>query len=90
VTALNSANAVDQTGISSVEGFVRVDSNVVAKVRQYLDAGVKVVWLVNPPQQDVVAYFADGQVKTLRDDDPLDVGDVLPDLDVTVRMIFAA
>ncbi|MEM1011229.1 MAG: Uma2 family endonuclease [Planctomycetota bacterium] len=62
---------------------------VIAKVREYLQAGVKVVWLVNPRQQEVAVYFDDGRTVSLSGDDRLDAGDVLPKLSVTVGEIFA-
>ena len=48
------------------------------KVRDFLNAGVSLIWVANPDTNDVLVYRADGTVALLRSGDVLDGGDVLP------------
>lgn len=48
------------------------------KVMQYLAAGVRLVWLVDPERRIVEVYRADGSTATLAADGILDGEDVLP------------
>ncbi|MCY3832780.1 MAG: Uma2 family endonuclease [Chloroflexi bacterium] len=57
------------------------------KVTQLLDAGTRLVWLVYPENRTVVVQTADG-AKTLREDDTLSGGDVLPGFEIRVGDIF--
>jgi len=70
--------------ISGSDTFGDVD----AKVRQYLDSGVRLVWLIDPIMRTVTAHTLDGHPRFFTDADDL-VGDpVLPGLRVPVRRIF--
>lgn len=60
-----------------------------ARVLDYLDAGVRLVWVVDPPQRTVTVHTADGIARTLRETDTLDGGDVLPGFTLAVADIFA-
>ncbi len=51
--------------------------DVVGKALAWLDAGVRLVWVVDPQNRTVTVYRQDG-VAVLRDADVLDGGDVLP------------
>jgi Uma2 family endonuclease len=64
-------------------------SRVNDKMLTYLDAGVRLVWIVDPQRQIVTTYAADGTVRVLRDADELDGGDVLPGFRLPVADIFA-
>lgn len=57
------------------------------KVMQLMDAGARLVWLVYPESRTVVTHTADG-AKTLREDDTLSGGDVLPGFELRVGDIF--
>lgn len=60
------------------------------KVRQYLNAGVRIVWVVWPDDRTVSLYAAESDVpRELREDDELDGGDVLPGFRVRVGDLFA-
>lgn len=48
------------------------------KVQEYLDAGVRLVWVVDPGTRTAVVHRADGSVAKLRETDELDGEDVLP------------
>ena len=48
------------------------------KVEEYLEAGVRLVWVVYPRQRVVDVYESGGGVRVLRRDDVLDGGAVIP------------
>ena len=49
-----------------------------AKVEDYLKAGVRLVWVINPDTRTATIYRADGSVSRLHEPDELDGEDVLP------------
>lgn len=59
------------------------------KLTDYRDAGVQVVWLVDIDGRAVDVHTPDGAVRTLREDEALDGGDVLPGFAIPVRDLFA-
>ncbi len=63
---------------------------VYGKVREYPDAGARLVWVVWPRHRAVTVYTPDGQVHERREGDELDGGDVLPGFRVRVAELFAA
>lgn len=58
------------------------------KVTEYLDAGVRLVWIVDPPTRTVTVYGSRSDIRLLRADAELDGGDVLPTLRVTVERLL--
>jgi len=58
------------------------------KVREYLDYGVQLIWVVHPAQRTVTVYTADRNARVLYEDEALDGGDVLPGFTLTVAEIF--
>lgn len=48
------------------------------KVAEYLDAGVQLVWVINPETRTGRVHRADGTISALRDSDDLDGEQVLP------------
>jgi Uma2 family endonuclease len=64
-------------------------ADVLDKVRDYLLAGVRLVWVVEPRHRAVTAYPAIGEPVVYRENDILDGGDVLPEFRLTVAEIFA-
>lgn len=58
------------------------------KVREYLEAGTRLVWVLWPDERAVTAYPADAKPRELGPDDELDGGDVLPGLRVRVADLF--
>jgi len=62
--------------------------DVQQKVRDYLDAGARLVWVVTPQAQTVTVYRADGSARLLREQDALDGEDVLPGLRVCLVDVF--
>src|SRR6266516_2448340 len=51
---------------------------VLAKVADWLAAGTKLVWVVDPERSEVRVYRYDGSLSVLREHDSLDGEDVLP------------
>lgn len=66
------------------------DSNryVTDKVMEYLDNGVKLVWIVDPERQIVTVYHADRSARIVTSDETLDGEDVLPGFSVQVAELF--
>lgn len=62
-------------------------NDVEKKVMQYLDYGVRLLWIVYPDIRTVLVYTAAG-VTRHGIEDTLDGGDVLPGLSIPVRSIF--
>jgi Uma2 family endonuclease len=62
--------------------------DVQQKVRDYLDAGARLVWLIAPQAQTVTVYRADGSARLLRDQDALDGEDVLSGLSIPLAEVF--
>jgi Uma2 family endonuclease len=52
--------------------------HVLDKVGEYLEAGVRLVWVIEPPQAKAIVYRSLTDVTELQNDDTLDGGDVLP------------
>ena len=58
------------------------------KVRDYLEAGTRLVWLVAPQAKTVTVYRPDGSARLLRDHEALDGEDVLPGLTIPLADVF--
>ena len=59
-----------------------------AKVQDYLRAGTRLVWVVNPGTRSVAVYSPDGPAQILNADDVLTGGAVLPNLRMHVGDLF--
>ena len=59
------------------------------KLSDYFAAGVAAVWLVYPKTREVVVYSSPNTSMTLRGDDALDGGELLPGFSVPVAQLFA-
>jgi Uma2 family endonuclease len=59
------------------------------KLREYLQAGTKLVWLVDPKTQSVAVYTAPETSITLQGKDTLDGGSALPGFLLPVTEVFA-
>lgn len=64
-------------------------SDVVEKRDEWLAAGAKLVWIVDPVTKTVLAHRADGSVSLYREKDLLPGDPVLPGLSVSVAELFA-
>lgn len=64
-------------------------ADALAKVAMYLQAGVKLVWLVDPERRTVTVFRPDETIAVLHDGETLDAGDIVPGFGVGVSEIFA-
>ena len=58
------------------------------RVRDFLEAGARLVWIIAPQAKTVTVYRADGSARLLRDQDHLEGEDVLPGLRIPLEEIF--
>jgi len=58
------------------------------KVRDYLEAGARLIWIIAPQAKTVTVYRADGSARLLREQDHLDGEDVLPGLAISLAELF--
>jgi Uma2 family endonuclease len=59
------------------------------KIEEYLKAGVKLIWIVNPKKRTVTIYQPDKEPQTLTEADTLDGRDVLPGFQYSLGRLFA-
>lgn len=64
-------------------------SEMQAKVTDYLDAGVRLVWVMDPQTRTVTVYKPGGIARMLREDDVLEGDDVLPGFRLPLAAFFA-
>ena len=64
-------------------------SEVIAKVRDWLDAGCRAVWVVDPKTRTVAVYHGNREAVLLQITDTLGGGDLLPGFVVPVADLFA-
>lgn len=90
------------SGLGSLEGFVvgppelavevlsRSDASadVQQRVRDYLDAGAALVWVIAPAARTATVYRPDGSARLLRDQDVLNGEHVLPGLAIHLADVF--
>ena len=58
------------------------------KVRDYFEAGARLVWVIAPAARAATVYRADGSARLLREGDHLDGEDVLPGLLIPLAELF--
>jgi Uma2 family endonuclease len=63
--------------------------HVFDKVGEYLEAGVRLVWVIDPRRRRAVVYRSLSEVRELREADELDGEDVLPGFHCTLSDILA-
>jgi Uma2 family endonuclease len=59
------------------------------KVRDYLEAGSQLVWVIAPEAKIVTVYRPDGSARLLREHERLEGEDVLPGLAISLADVFA-
>jgi Uma2 family endonuclease len=64
-------------------------AEVLEKVQEYLAAGTRLVWVVEPRTRTATAYRPDGSARVLHERDRLDGEDVLPGFTLAVGDVFA-
>jgi Uma2 family endonuclease len=62
--------------------------DVQRKIRDYLEAGAHLVWIVAPQVRTVTVYRPDGSARLLREPEALDGEDVLPGFRLPLRDLF--
>jgi Uma2 family endonuclease len=69
------------------------EGNTVAEMsrkrREYFEAGVRLVWIVDPQLRTVDVYTGIQEVETLREGQRLDGGDVLPEFSLDLAQLFS-
>jgi Uma2 family endonuclease len=63
--------------------------HVLDKVGEYLEAGVRLIWVIDPGKARAVVYRSLSDVRELADDDVLDGEDVLPGFRCPLRDILS-
>jgi Uma2 family endonuclease len=63
-------------------------SDIEEKVSDYLTAGTRLIWIVDPDKRRVSVFTADGQARWLGDGATIDGGDVLPEFAAQVADFF--
>jgi Uma2 family endonuclease len=63
-------------------------TEVQEKVGEYLDVGVRLIWMVDPVTRSVHIYSSEGAIRRLSEDDILDGGDALPGFALPVGDLF--
>jgi Uma2 family endonuclease len=64
-------------------------AEALSTVTMYLQAGVQLVWLLDPETRTISVFRPDVAPRTLHEDDTLDGGNVLPGFSVPVAELFA-
>jgi Uma2 family endonuclease len=59
------------------------------KRKHYFEAGVRLVWIVDPVRRTVDVYTSKTKFRTLTEEDILDGGEVLPGFELPLRELFA-
>jgi Uma2 family endonuclease len=62
--------------------------DVQQKVRDYLEGGTRLVWVIAPQAKSVTVYRADGTARLLRPQEELEGEDVLPGLTIPLTDLF--
>jgi Uma2 family endonuclease len=62
---------------------------VLAKVADWLAAGTKIVWVIDPDRREARVYRQDGSLAVLASDDALDGEDVLPGFTCLLKDVLA-
>ncbi|MCI0684705.1 MAG: Uma2 family endonuclease [Gemmataceae bacterium] len=62
---------------------------VQTKLKEYFEAGVQVVWVIYPRQEQILVYTGIKEVAVLDQDDTLRGGPVLPTFSVSVKELLA-
>lgn len=64
-------------------------ADVAAKIRDYLEAGTRLVWIVDPRSRTVTVQASGAAPQVLSADEELEGRDVLPGFTIRVGQLFA-
>ncbi len=67
---------------------IDIQYQVAKKVRVYLDAGTRCVWVVEPTFETVTVYKSETDIKTFTREDTLAGDDVIPGFSCPVELLF--
>lgn len=83
-------NAWDVVSDLAVEVISPSDfaQQLLEKVLEYFQAGVRLVWVVYPEQRQVYVYESPTRIRVLTMDDTLDGGTVLPGFQLSLNALF--
>src|SRR6266545_1029851 len=70
--------------LSPSDTFAQVEQ----KVREYLEAGARLVWVIAPQTKTATVYRAEGTTRLLREHEILEGEDVLPGLNISLAELF--
>jgi len=70
--------------ISPGDSYTEVEE----KVEEYLNAGVRAVWVVNPRRRTITIYRSLTDITILTENDTLDGGDIIPGFSCRVAEVF--
>jgi Uma2 family endonuclease len=62
---------------------------IARKLREYFEAGVSLVWLVDPAVRTVTVFLGPEQSTVLKEADTVNGGEVLPEFSLALRDLFA-
>lgn len=65
-------------------------NEVMSKIAMHFQAGTKLIWIVIPKLEVVIVHHPDGTAQTLKRDETLNGGDVLPVLEIKLSAIFTS
>ncbi|MFN2420952.1 MAG: Uma2 family endonuclease [Gemmatimonadota bacterium] len=65
-------------------------SQTQAKVIDYLDAGTRLVWVVDPKSRSVEVYRSRNEIRLIPEDGDIDGGDALPGFRLDVSQLFSS
>jgi len=63
-------------------------TEVEKKVAEYIQAGVLLIWIIDPEQNNITVYRSNGERSRLSETDHLSGENVLPDFSVSISEIF--
>jgi Uma2 family endonuclease len=66
-----------------------VPGEVIGKIGEWLAAGTRLAWLIDPRRLEIHVYHADGRLTVLHEGDELSGEDVLPGFTCAVKDVFA-
>ena len=61
---------------------------ILAKIREYFQVGVELVWVVYPTEEQVYVYDSPTQLRILKNDQEMDGGNVLPGFNLPIAALF--
>ena len=67
---------------------MRADTEVEEKVEEYLNAGARAVWVVDPRRRTITDYRSSADITILTENDRLDGTDIIPGFSCPLAEVF--